>query len=148
MIGRHIAGLIEDGATLQMGIGGIPNAVLYELQNHKGLGIHTEMFSDGILPLVDKGVVTGENKIVDPGKIVSCFIAGSQKLFDFVDDNPLIHMREASYTNDTAIIRRNPKVTAINSALEIDLTGQICADTIGIYQYSGVGAQMDFIRVA
>lgn len=148
MIGRHIAGLIEDGATLQMGIGGIPNAVLYELQNHKGLGIHTEMFSDGILPLVEKGVITGENKIVDPGKIVSCFIAGSQKLFDFVDDNPLIHMREASYTNDTAIIRRNPKVTAINSALEIDLTGQICADTIGIYQYSGVGGQMDFIRGA
>lgn len=147
-IGRHIAGLIEDGATLQMGIGGIPNAVLYELQDHKGLGIHTEMFSDGILPLVEKGVITGENKVVDPGKIVGCFIAGSQKLYDFVDDNPLIHMREASYTNDTAIIRKNPKVTAINSALEIDLTGQICADTIGIYQYSGVGGQMDFIRGA
>ena len=147
-IGKHIAGLIEDGATLQMGIGGIPNAVLYELKNHKALGIHTEMFSDGILPLVENGVITGEEKAVDRGKIVSCFIAGSQKLFDFVDDNPLIHMREASYTNDTAIIRKNPKVTAINSALEIDLTGQICADTIGIYQFSGVGGQMDFIRGA
>lgn len=147
-IGKHIAGLIEDGATLQMGIGGIPNAVLYELQNHKALGIHTEMFSDGILPLVERGVITGEEKVVDRGKVVSCFIAGSQKLFDFVDDNPLIHMREASYTNDTAIIRKNPKVTAINSALEIDLTGQICADTIGIYQFSGVGGQMDFIRGA
>ncbi len=147
-IGRHIAGLIEDGATLQMGIGGIPNAVLYELQNHKALGIHTEMFSDGILPLVEQGIITGEEKTVDRGKIVSCFIAGSQKLYDFADDNPLIHMREASYTNDTAIIRKNPKVTAINSALEIDLTGQICADTIGIYQFSGVGGQMDFIRGA
>lgn len=147
-IGKHIAGLIEDGATLQMGIGGIPNAVLYELQDHKALGIHTEMFSDGILPLVERGVITGEEKVVDRGKIVSCFVAGSQKLIDFVDDNPLIHMREASYTNDTAIIRKNPKVTAINSALEIDLTGQICADTIGIYQFSGVGGQMDFIRGA
>ena len=147
-IGRHIAGLIEDGATLQMGIGGIPNAVLYELQDHRSLGIHTEMFSDGILPLVEKGVITGQEKVIDRGKIVACFIAGSQKLYNYVDDNPLIHMREASYTNDTAIIRRNPKVTAINSALEIDLTGQICADTIGIYQFSGVGGQMDFIRGA
>jgi acyl-CoA hydrolase len=147
-IGKHIAGLIEDGATLQMGIGGIPNAVLYELHHHRALGIHTEMFSDGILPLVEKGVITGEEKIIDRGKIVGCFIAGSQNLYDYVDDNPMVHMREASYTNDTAIIRRNPKVTAINSALEIDLTGQICADTIGIYQFSGVGGQMDFIRGA
>lgn len=147
-IGRHIAGFIEDGATLQMGIGGIPNAVLYELHHHKGLGIHTEMFSNGVLPLVEKGVITGENKAVDRGKIVSCFVMGNQQLYDFVNDNPVVNLREAAYTNDTAIIRQNPKVTAINSAIEIDLTGQVCADTIGRYQYSGVGGQMDFIRGA
>jgi acyl-CoA hydrolase len=116
--------------------------------NHKRLGIHTEMFSDGILPLVETGVLTGENKEVKTGKIVTTFALGSQKLYDFVDDNPLVHFKEAAYTNDTAIIRRNPRVTAINSAIEIDLTGQVCADTIGKYQYSGVGGQMDFIRGA
>lgn len=147
-IGKHVAGLVEDGATLQMGIGGIPNVVLSNLTNHKGLGIHTEMFSDGILKLVESGVITGENKKVKTGKIVSCFAVGSQKLYDFIDDNPLVHFKEAAYTNDTAIIRKNPKVTAINSAIEIDITGQICADTIGKYQYSGVGGQMDFIRGA
>lgn len=147
-IGQHVAGLIEDGATLQMGIGGIPNVVLNNLMNHKRLGIHTEMFSDGILPLVEKGIITGEDKEVKTGKIVTCFAVGSPKLYDFVNDNPLVHFKEAAYTNDTAIIRRNPKVTAINSAIEIDLTGQVCADTIGKYQYSGVGGQMDFIRGA
>lgn len=147
-IGKHVAGIIENKATLQMGIGGIPNAVLYELEDHEGLGIHTEMFSNGILPLIEKGVITGEHKLVDKEKIVSCFVLGNQELYDFVDDNPVLHMREASYTNDTSIIRRNPKVTAINSAIEIDLTGQVCADTIGPYQYSGVGGQMDFIRGA
>lgn len=147
-IGKFIANIIEDGATLQMGIGAIPNAVLLELQNHKGLGIHTEMFSDGILPLVEKGVITGENKVVKNGKIVTCFAVGSQKLYDFIDDNPMVHFKEAAYTNDTAIIRRNPKVTAINSAIELDLTGQVCADTIGKMQFSGVGGQMDFIRGA
>jgi acyl-CoA hydrolase len=147
-IGKHVAGLIEDGATLQMGIGGIPNVVLSNLMNHKRLGIHTEMFSDGILPLVEKGIITGEEKEIKTGKIVTCFALGSQKLYDFIDDNPLIHFKEAGYTNDTAIIRQNPKVTAINSAIEIDLTGQVCADTIGNYQYSGVGGQMDFIRGA
>jgi acyl-CoA hydrolase len=147
-IGFHVANLIEDGATLQLGIGNIPNAVLDNLSNHKRLGIHTEMFSDGILPLVESGVITGEDKVVKKGKIVTCFAVGSQKLYDFVDDNPLVHFKEAAYTNDTAIIRRNPKVTAINSAIEIDLTGQICADTIGNRQYSGVGGQMDFIRGA
>lgn len=147
-IGKYVAELVEDGATLQMGIGGIPNVVLSNLTNHKGLGIHTEMFSDGILPLVKNGVITGENKIVKPGKIVSCFAVGSEELYNFIDDNPIIHLKAASYTNDTAIIRRNPKVTAINSAIEIDLTGQVCADTIGRYQYSGVGGQMDFIRGA
>ncbi len=147
-IGRYVASMVEDGATLQMGIGNIPNAVLNNLHNHKRLGIHTEMFSDGILPLIEKGIITGEDKVVKQGKIVTCFAMGTQKLYDFVDDNPSVHFKEASYTNDTRNIRRNPKVTAINSAIEIDLTGQVCADTIGKYQYSGVGGQMDFIRGA
>ncbi|HKL34803.1 MAG TPA: acetyl-CoA hydrolase/transferase C-terminal domain-containing protein [Salegentibacter sp.] len=147
-IGKHVAGLIEDGATLQMGIGGIPNVVLSNLKNHKNLGIHTEMFSDGILPLVKSGVITGKNKEIKTGKLVTCFAIGSPELYDFIDDNPIVHFKEAAYTNDTAIIRKNPKVTAINSAIEIDLTGQVCADTIGKYQFSGVGGQMDFIRGA
>lgn len=147
-IGKHVASLIEDGATLQMGIGGIPNVVLNNLKNHKNLGIHTEMFSDGILPLVKSGVITGKNKEIKTGKLVTCFAIGSPELYDFIDDNPIVHFKEAAYTNDTAIIRRNPKVTAINSAIEIDLTGQVCADTIGKYQFSGVGGQMDFIRGA
>lgn len=147
-IGKHVASLIEDGATLQMGIGGIPNVVLNNLKNHKNLGIHTEMFSDGILPLVKSGVITGKNKEIKTGKLVTCFAIGSPDLYDFIDDNPIVHFKEAAYTNDTAIIRRNPKVTAINSAIEIDLTGQVCADTIGKYQFSGVGGQMDFIRGA
>ncbi|MEX0274018.1 MAG: acetyl-CoA hydrolase/transferase family protein [Flavobacteriaceae bacterium] len=147
-IGRHVAELIEDGATLQMGIGNIPNAVLNNLGGHQRLGIHTEMFSDGVLPLIERGVVTGSDKEIKTGKVVTCFAVGSQKLYDFVDDNPLVHFKEAGYTNDAAIIRKNPKVTAINSAIEIDLTGQVCADTIGSLQYSGVGGQMDFIRGA
>lgn len=148
LIGKNVASLIEDGATLQMGIGNIPNAVLHNLGNHRRLGIHTEMFSDGILPLIEKGVITGEEKEIKTGKIVTTFAIGSQKLYDFVDDNPLVHFKEAGYTNDTSIIKMNPKVTAINSAIEIDFTGQVCADTIGDYQYSGVGGQMDFIRGA
>jgi len=148
VIGRNVASLVEDGATLQMGIGNIPNAVLSNLMNHKRLGIHTEMFSDGILPLVEKGIITGEDKEVKTNKIVTCFAMGTQRLYDFVDDNPIVHFKEAGYTNDSAIIRENPKVTAINSAIEIDLTGQVCADSIGTYQYSGVGGQMDFIRGA
>ncbi|NCT18620.1 MAG: 4-hydroxybutyrate CoA-transferase [Flavobacteriaceae bacterium CG_4_8_14_3_um_filter_34_10] len=147
-IGYNVAQLIEDGATLQMGIGGIPNVVLANLIHHKRLGIHTEMFSDGILPLVEKGVITGEDKVIKQGKLVTCFAVGSPKLYEFLDDNPMVHFKEASFTNDTAIIRQNPKVTAINSAIEIDLTGQVCADTIGKIQYSGVGGQMDFIRGA
>ena len=147
-IGENVAGLIQDGATLQLGIGNIPNAVLGNLNNHKRLGIHTEMFSDGILPLVKNGIITGEEKEIKTGKIVTCFAMGSQELYDFIDDNPLVHFKEAGYTNDTSIIQQNPKVTAINSAIEIDLTGQICADSIGTYQYSGVGGQMDFIRGA
>ncbi len=147
-IGRNVAELIEDGATLQLGIGNIPNAVLTNLGNHKRLGVHTEMFSDGLLPLVENGIITGEEKEIKTNKIVTAFAAGSQKLYDFVDDNPIVHFKEAAYTNDTNIIARNPKVTAINSAIEIDLTGQVCADTIGTRQFSGVGGQMDFIRGA
>jgi len=147
-IGYHVAQLVEDGATLQMGIGGIPNVVLANLINHKRLGIHTEMFSDGILPLIESGVITGEDKKIKRGKLVTCFAIGSPALYKFLDDNPMVHFKEAAYTNDTAIIRQNPKVTAINSAIEIDLTGQVCADTIGKMQYSGVGGQMDFIRGA
>lgn len=147
-IGANVAELIEDGATLQMGIGAIPNVVLENLIHHKRLGVHTEMFSDGILPLVEAGVITGEEKEIKTNKIVTCFAMGSQKLYDFVNNNPIVHFKEAGYTNDTMIIRQNPKVTAINSAIEIDLTGQVCADTIGSYQFSGVGGQMDFIRGA
>ncbi|KPM31254.1 Acetyl-CoA hydrolase/transferase [Croceitalea dokdonensis DOKDO 023] len=147
-IGENVASLVEDGATLQMGIGSIPDAVLANLGNHKDLGIHTEMFSDGVLPLLAKGVINGKQKAVKRGKIVSCFAVGSRALYDFIDDNPICDFRDSAYTNDTARIRRNPKVTAINSAIEIDLTGQICADTLGTFQFSGVGGQMDFIRGA
>ncbi|TNE72302.1 acetyl-CoA hydrolase/transferase family protein [bacterium] len=147
-IGKNVATLIEDGATLQMGIGNIPNAVLASLTNHKNLGIHTEMFSDGIIPLVESGVINGLNKRIHPGKIVSSFVMGTKKLYDFMNDNPLIAMLDVAYVNDTAVIRRNPKVTAINSAIEVDITGQVCADSIGTRHYSGVGGQMDFIRGA
>lgn len=147
-IGRHIAGLIEDGDTLQMGIGAIPNAVLACLNNHKNLGIHTEMFSDGILPLVENGVINGRNKRKHPRTIVSSFVMGSRKLYDFLDDNPLVKMLDSEYVNNTDVIRKNPGVVAINSAIEVDLTGQVCADSIGSKIYSGVGGQMDFIRGA
>jgi 4-hydroxybutyrate CoA-transferase len=147
-IAKHVAALIEDGATLQIGIGSIPNAVLGALSSHRKLGVHTEVFTDGLLPLVASGAVTGEFKRHQRGKIVSSFVTGSQTLYDFVNDNPVVELRDSSYVNDTAIIRDNPKVTAINSALEIDLTGQVCADSIGDAIYSGVGGQMDFIRGA
>jgi acyl-CoA hydrolase len=147
-IGRFIAELIEDGSTLQLGIGAIPNAVLTLLNNHKDLGIHTEMFSDGLIPLVEKGVITGKFKNHFAGEIVSSFVMGSRKLYDFIDDNPLVVMMDSSFVNDTHIIKKNPKVVAINSAIEIDLTGQVCADSIGSNLYSGVGGQMDFIRGA
>jgi len=147
-IGSYVANLVEDQASLQMGIGEIPNAVLAELHAHKDLGIHTEMFSDGILPLIKSGVVTGRFKKKYRHKIVSTFLMGSRELYDFVDDNPIVAMLDCSYVNDTSIIRQNPKTTAINSAIEIDLTGQVCADSIGTRMYSGVGGQMDFIRGA
>lgn len=148
LIGTHVANMIEDGSTLQMGIGGIPNAVLSCLTNHKDLGIHTEMFSEGILPLIEKGVVNGSKKAVLPNKIVSGFAMGSRKLYDFMDDNPEVWMMDIAFVNDTAVIRQNPKAIAINSAIEIDITGQICADSIGTRLYSGVGGQMDFMRGA
>ena len=147
-IGKNIANIIEDGATLQMGIGGIPNAVLTFLTNHKNLGIHTEMFSEGIVDLVEKGIVNGSKKKVNPYKIISGFAMGTRRLYDFMDDNPEIEMNDIAYVNDTAIIRQNPKVTAINSAIEIDFTGQVCADSIGTRMFSGVGGQMDFMRGA
>ncbi len=147
-IGRHCAALVEDGATLQMGIGAIPDAVLAALRDHRALGIHTEMFSDGVVDLVERGVVTGERKRNHPGKLVGSFLMGTRRLYDFVDDNPQVVMLTADYVNDTAVIRRNPKVTAINSAIEVDLTGQVAADSIGARQFSGVGGQMDFIRGA
>jgi len=147
-IGRHCAELVDDGATLQIGIGAIPQATLAALGDHHRLGIHTEMISDGVVDLVEKGVVTGEAKRIHPGKVVAGFAFGSKRLYDFLDDNPLVAMLDMAYINDTAVIRRNPKVTAINSAIEVDITGQVCADSIGDRQYSGVGGQMDFIRGA
>ncbi|AKD05207.1 acetyl-CoA hydrolase/transferase C-terminal domain-containing protein [Pontibacter korlensis] len=147
-IARYISEMVEDGATLQMGIGAIPDAVLSSLTNHKELGIHTEMMSNGVMQLVEKGVITNEHKYRHPGRIATGFIVGNRKLYDFVDDNPLILMQRTDYVNDVTIIRSNPKVTAINSAIEIDLTGQVVSDTIGKYQFSGIGGQMDFIRGA
>lgn len=145
-IGKHAAALIEDGATLQMGIGAIPNAVLAQLGSHKNLGVHTEMFADGILPLVESGVVNGANKVLDNGKMVSTFLMGSKRLYDFIDDNPGVLMQDVGYTNNINIIAQMPRMTAINSALQVDLTGQVCADSIGQKFYSGVGGQVDFIR--
>jgi len=147
-IGQNVASLIEDGATLQMGIGSIPDQVLQNLHSHKNLGVHTEMLSDGIIPLVEKGVINNSQKKINPGRSVTSFMAGTRKLYDYVDDNPEIRVMDIAYVNDTSIIRRNPKAIAINSAIEIDLTGQVCADSIGTYQYSGIGGQMDFIRGA
>jgi acyl-CoA hydrolase len=147
-IASNCAELVENGATLQMGIGAIPDAVLASLSNHKELGVHTEMFSDGIIPLIETGVITNQHKKKHRGKTVTSFLLGSRKLYDFVDDNPSIAVLGIDYVNDTAVIRTNPKVTAINSAIEVDITGQVCSDSIGAYHYSGVGGQMDFIRGA
>jgi len=147
-IGRHVASLIRDGDCLQMGIGAIPDATLSCLGDRRNLGIHTEMFSDGILPLIEQGVITNQNKRKHRGKIVTTFAMGSQKLYDFIDDNPQVVFLDVEYTNDTAVIRQNPQVVAINSALQVDLTGQVCADSLGTKIYSGVGGQMDFVRGA
>ena len=147
-IGRHCAELVDDGACVQVGIGGIPQATLAALRDHQRLGIHTEMLSDGVVDLVERGVVTGEMKRVHPGKMVASFALGTRKLYDFLDDNPSVAMLDVAYTNDTAVIRRNPKVAAINGAIEVDLTGQVVSDSIGDRIHSGVGGQMDFIRGA
>ncbi len=147
-IGRHVASLVEDGATLQMGIGAIPDAVLHELTSHRNLGVHTEMFSDGLIPLVERGIVNGIEKTIHPYKIVATFVMGTRKVYDFLDDNPMVAMLDVAYVNNPSVIMRNPKMTAINSAIEVDLTGQVCADSIGPAPYSGVGGQVDFIRGA
>ncbi len=147
-IGGHVAALVRNGATLQMGIGAIPDAVLRRLGDKEDLGIHTEMFSDGVMALIKCGVVTNRLKHVHRGRTVTSFINGSQQLFDFVNDNPFVEFHPCDRTNDTAIIRRNDRVVAINSALEVDLSGQVCADSIGYRIYSGIGGQMDFIRGA
>ncbi len=144
-IAKHIAGLIPDGATLQMGIGGIPDAVLHQLTNHKHLGVHTEMFSDGIINLVERGVVDGEAKTLHPGKIIAGFMLGTKRLYEFVNDNPIVEMHPTEYVNDPFIIAQNARMVAINSAIEVDLTGQVCSDSIGPRLYSGVGGQVDFI---
>jgi acyl-CoA hydrolase len=147
-IGELAAGLVEDGACLQVGIGAIPGAVLARLRDRRDLGIHTEMFSDGVVDLVAAGAVTNRLKAVHPGRIVSTFVNGSRKVFDFVDDNPVVELHPCDRTNDTSLIRKNDKAVAINSAIQIDLTGQVCADSMGHRIYSGIGGQMDFIRGA
>lgn len=144
-IAEHIVDLIPDGATMQMGIGAIPDAVLHFLEHKKDLGIHTELFSDGVIPLVDAGIINNERKTLHPGKIVAGFILGSQKLYDFVDNNPIVEFHPQDYVNDPFIISQNDRMISINSALEVDLTGQVCADSIGTSFYSGVGGQMDFV---
>jgi len=147
-IGEVVAALVEDGATLQMGIGSIPDAVLARLHGKRDLGVHTEMFSDGLIPLVEGGVVTNRLKKVHPQRIVTSFVAGTRKLFDFVHDNAVVEFHTCDRTNDTALIRKNDRVVAINSALQVDLTGQVCADSIGHRIFSGIGGQMDFMRGA
>lgn len=144
-IGKHAAALVPDGATLQIGIGNIPNAVLAQLTNHKHLGIHSEMFSDGVLPLIESGVIDGSRKKIDVGKHVATFLKGTQKLYDFVNQNPAVLMNDVAYTNNPMIIAQNPKVVALNSAIQIDLTGQVCADSIGTKMFSGSGGQLDFM---
>ncbi len=147
-IGRQIADLIEDGSTLQLGIGAVPAAVLMQMTDKNDLGVHTEMFSDGVVDLVRAGVITNRRKTVHPGHIVTSFASGTQKLFDFIDDNPTVEFHPCDYTNDTALIRRHDRMVAVNSAIEIDLTGQICADSLGHRMFSGGGGQMDFMRGA
>ncbi len=147
-IGELVANLVEDGSTLQMGIGGIPDAVLARLHHKRDLGIHTEMFSDRVVDLVESGAVTNRLKAVGTGRLITSFINGTRRLFDFVNDNPLVAFYPCDWTNDTSVIRKNPKVVAINSAIQIDLSGQVCADSIGHKVFSGIGGQMDFIRGA
>ncbi len=148
IIGKNVAALIDNGSTLQMGIGTIPDAVLRYLVNHKDLGVHTEMLSDGIIDLVEKDVINNRKKKIHPNKSVTSFALGTRRLYDYVNDNPAFAFLDIDYVNDPHVIRRNPRVIAINSAIEVDLTGQVCADSIGQMQYSGIGGQMDFMRGA
>ncbi|MDO5105343.1 acetyl-CoA hydrolase/transferase family protein [Capnocytophaga sp.] len=147
-IGKHIASLIEDGSCIQLGIGSIPDATLSQMYHLKNLGVHTELLTDGVLELIKRGIIDGSQKKIDKGKIVASFMMGSQSFYDFVDDNPMVELREATYTNEVAVIRQNPKMVSINSAIEVDITGQVCADSIGTRIYSGVGGQIDFVRGA
>ncbi|MFH0733216.1 MAG: acetyl-CoA hydrolase/transferase C-terminal domain-containing protein [bacterium] len=147
-IGEHIAGLIEDGSTLQMGIGAIPDCVLKYLKHHKDLGVHTEMFSDGMIELVESGVINGERKTIHPGKIIVGFVLGTKRAYNFLDNNPIFEFHPQEYVNDPFIISQNYKMVAINSAIEVDLTGQVCSDSIGTRFYSGIGGQVDFVRGA
>jgi acetyl-CoA hydrolase len=147
-IGRNVASLIEDGATLQLGIGGIPDAVLCHLGDRKHLGVHTEMFSDGMVELVERGIVTNERKSLHPGKIIASFVLGTKPLFDFIHNNPIVEFHPSDYVNDPFVISRNHKMVAINSAIQVDLTGQVCSDSIGESVYSGFGGQVDFVRGA
>jgi acyl-CoA hydrolase len=147
-VGQQVASLIDDGSTIQVGIGTIPDAVLKSLHGHKNLGMHTEMFSDGVVPLFEKDVINNSMKKIHPRKLVTSFVFGTRKVYDYVNDNPAISFLDIDYVNDPRVISQNPKVIAINSAIEVDLTGQICADSIGTYQYSGIGGQMDFMRGA
>ncbi len=147
-IGQYVAEMIEDGSTLQMGIGAIPDSVMKYLKNHKDIGIHTEMFSDGIVELVEEGIINGEKKTLHTGKIIAGFVLGTKKSFDFIDNNPIFEFHPQEYVNDPFIIAQNNKMIAINSAIEIDLTGQVCSDSIGTKFYSGIGGQVDFIRGA
>jgi acetyl-CoA hydrolase len=145
-IGRHIADLIEDGSTLQLGIGEIPDAVLNYLTEKKHLGIHSEMVSDGVIDLIDKGIITNERKTLHPGKILIGFVLGTRRLFEYINNNPVFEFHPSQYINDPFVISRNDKQVAINSAIEVDLTGQVCADSIGYSFYSGIGGQVDFVR--
>jgi acyl-CoA hydrolase len=147
-IGEQIAGMIEDGSTIQVGIGTIPDAVLRALASHKNLGVHTEMCSDGIIDLIEKDVINNSKKKIHPYKTVTGFAVGTKRLYNYVNDNPSFAFLDIDYVNDPHVIRRNPKVIAINSAIEVDITGQVCADSIGSMQYSGIGGQMDFMRGA
>ena len=147
-IGEHVAELVEDGATLQLGIGAIPDAVLHALAGRRDLGIHSEMFSDGVLDLVEQGVITGARKALDRNKIVASFVVGTRRLLDFIDDNPMVELHPSDYTNNSHVIRQFEHMVAINSAIQVDLTGQVCAESLGTKLYSGVGGQMDFLRGA
>ncbi len=148
LIGKNCSELVPDGACIQMGIGSLPNALAAQLMNHQNLGLHTEMFSDGCLELIEKGIINGACKTIDKGKVVASFLLGSQRLYDFIDHNPAVQMRDIKYTNNPWVIGQNEKVVSINSATEIDLTGQVCADSIGTRIFSGTGGQLDFVRGA